>query len=62
LPLLLLQIESGDCWYAEPEYAIETAVVDEKLEGSMYGLREGHPEDADHDRHFWTDAVKTQAS
>eukprot|EP00775_Hariotina_reticulata_P002117 gene2117-2436_t len=51
-----LQIESGDCWYAEPEYAIETAVVDEELEGSMYGLKEGHPEGADHHRHFGRDS------
>jgi len=34
-----LQIESGDCWYAEPEHSIEDAVARGELEGSMYGLK-----------------------
>jgi hypothetical protein len=34
----MLQIESGDCWYAEPEYSLEDAVLDGDMEGSMYGL------------------------
>ncbi|WIA42670.1 hypothetical protein OEZ86_008631 [Tetradesmus obliquus] len=44
-----LQIESGDCWYANPEYSVETAVMDGELEGSMYGLEEtkGHHHDDD---------------
>lgn len=33
-----LQIESGDCWYAEPEYKIEEEVREGELGGSMYGL------------------------
>ena len=33
-----LQIESGDCWYAEPEYRIEKEVREVDLVGSMYGL------------------------
>eukprot|EP00882_Tetradesmus_deserticola_P007997 GHRQ01008423.1.p1 GENE.GHRQ01008423.1~~GHRQ01008423.1.p1 ORF type:complete len:346 (+),score=163.37 GHRQ01008423.1:1986-3023(+) len=44
-----LQIESGDCWYANPEYSVETAVVQGELEGSMYGLEDtkGHDHDDD---------------
>ncbi|GBF97326.1 cathepsin Z [Raphidocelis subcapitata] len=34
-----LQIESGDCWYAEPEHSVEDAVADGDLEGSMFGLK-----------------------
>ncbi len=37
-----MQIESGDCWYAEPEFAMEGNVTSGQLEGSMYGLRRGH--------------------
>ncbi len=33
-----LQIESGDCWYAEPEFKIEKEVREGDLVGSMYGL------------------------
>ena len=33
-----LQIESGDCWYAEPEYKLEKEVREGELVGSMYGL------------------------
>ena len=33
-----LQIESGDCWYAEPEYKLEEEVREGDLVGSMYGL------------------------
>ena len=33
-----LQIESGDCWYAEPEYKVEEEVREGDLVGSMYGL------------------------
>ncbi|KAF6257235.1 hypothetical protein COO60DRAFT_24079 [Scenedesmus sp. NREL 46B-D3] len=46
-----LQIESGDCWYANPEYSVESAVMDGELEGSMYGFEDakGHPHDDDDD-------------
>ncbi|KAF6262627.1 hypothetical protein COO60DRAFT_1699190 [Scenedesmus sp. NREL 46B-D3] len=46
-----LQIESGDCWYANPEYSVESAVMNGELEGSMYGLEDakGHPHDDDDD-------------
>ncbi len=33
-----LQVESGDCWYAEPEYKLEQEVREGDLVGSMYGL------------------------
>lgn len=33
-----LQIESGDCWYAVPEYKVEMEVREGDLVGSMYGL------------------------
>ena len=33
-----LQIESGDCWYAVPEYKTEMKVREGDLVGSMYGL------------------------
>lgn len=33
-----LQIESGDCWYAVPEYKVEMEVREGTLVGSMYGL------------------------
>ena len=33
-----LQIESGDCWYAVPEYEVEMQVREGDLVGSMYGL------------------------
>lgn len=33
-----LQIESGDCWYAVPEYEVEMEVREGNLVGSMYGL------------------------
>lgn len=36
-----LQIESGDCWYAVPEYGVENQVVDGDWEGSMFGLKDG---------------------
>lgn len=41
-----LHIESGDCWYAEPEYSMERDVVEGRLEGSMYGLHKAkhHPQ------------------
>eukprot|EP00878_Enallax_costatus_P008894 GHUV01009298.1.p1 GENE.GHUV01009298.1~~GHUV01009298.1.p1 ORF type:complete len:326 (+),score=125.81 GHUV01009298.1:668-1645(+) len=46
-----LQIESGDCWYAVPEYGVENEVVDGDWEGSMCGLKDGkkpsEPEDDD---------------
>ncbi|KAF8056242.1 cpz-1 [Scenedesmus sp. PABB004] len=49
-----LQIESGDCWYAVPEYETESAVVDGELEGSMWGLR--HPKHHPHCDHDDDDA------
>lgn len=33
-----LQIESGDCWAADPEYEMEEEVRDGRLDGSMYGV------------------------
>lgn len=35
-----LQVESGDCWYAVPEFGLENQVVDGDWEGSMYGLKD----------------------
>jgi hypothetical protein len=35
-----LQIESGDCWLAEPDYEMEKDVRHGEYEGSMYGLVE----------------------
>ncbi|KAI8476356.1 MAG: hypothetical protein J3K34DRAFT_256855 [Monoraphidium minutum] len=36
-----LQIESGDCWYADPEHSLEDAIADGDMEGSMHGLKVG---------------------
>lgn len=33
-----LQIESGDCWYGEPDYQMEQDVKSGKLVGSMFGV------------------------
>ncbi|GIL69750.1 hypothetical protein Vretimale_10232 [Volvox reticuliferus] len=41
-----LQIESGDCWYAEPEWSMEQDVQSGKLHGSMYGIRDKNDPDA----------------
>lgn len=46
-----LQIESGDCWYANPEYSVETQVVNGELEGSMYGLEDHGKHHKPHHRH-----------
>ncbi|KAK9814553.1 hypothetical protein WJX72_007790 [[Myrmecia] bisecta] len=35
-------VEDGDCWFAEPEFSMEEAVVEGELVGSMYGLVENH--------------------
>lgn len=42
-----LQIESGDCWYAEPEHRIEQDVEDGKVHGSMWGLVDGDGDELD---------------
>ena len=36
-----LQIEGSDCWYAEPEFAMEDEVLKGELQGSMYGVVHG---------------------
>lgn len=33
-----LFLENGDCWYAEPEFGMETQVRKHQLVGSMNGL------------------------
>ncbi len=33
-----LMIEGDDCWYAVPDTRMEQAILDGKLEGSMYGV------------------------
>ncbi|KAG2496883.1 hypothetical protein HYH03_005282 [Edaphochlamys debaryana] len=35
-----IQIESGDCWYAEPEWKMEQDMIKGKLHGSMWGVRD----------------------
>lgn len=33
-----LQIEGSDCWYAEPDFAMEEEVLKDELQGSMFGV------------------------